>query len=192
LVEDNVVERTGHGGIAFEAELYWLEGPFNSSAKIVGNRLVDNGWGAFYADGLSAIMPAISVGNYFGQRLFPRMLTLGEQNRDFDIENNTIVRPAGFPIWVRNSERIKIVGNRIEEPFAAGRRPDFFNLTRLLTPSAAPGSEASSAALGAPYYGVLLQNTSEAEVSGNDVSGAPPWLKGERGDITLTELRPVK
>jgi len=192
LVENNVVERTAHGGIAFEAELYWLEGPFNSSAKIMGNRLVDNGWGAFYAEGLGPIMPAIDVGNYFGQRLFPRMLTRGEQNRDFDIENNTIVRPAGFPIWVRNTERIKVVGNRVEEPFAAGQRGDFFDLSRLLTPGAAADSEASAAALRAPYYGVLLQNTSEAEVSRNAITGAPSWFRGPRGDITLTDSSPVK
>jgi hypothetical protein len=183
-VEDNVVERTGHGGIVFEAELYWLEGPFNSRALIRRNHLADIGGGALDSLGISLTLAAIQVGNSFGQRMFPRMLTLGTQNTEIEITDNQVLRPVAFPIWVRNVDRAVVRGNRITAPFAGGALPGFIDMSRLLSPRAV-ASDRDRELLREPYYGVLLQNVSAATIGPNPVFGAPVYYKAELGTVTL-------
>lgn len=188
LIENNVIERTGHGGIVLEAELYWLEGPFNRGIRVMGNRVTDTGWSALDEKGVSVTLAGIQVGNYFGARLFPRMLTGGEQNDEIVIQNNQVIRPAAFPIWVRNTRRVAIEGNRIEQPFAAGPLPSILDLARLLSPGV-EGDEATLAVLREPYYGILLQNVGEAALSGNDVSAAVGFVRSGVGRANLS-LKP--
>jgi hypothetical protein len=184
VVENNVVERMGHGGIVFEAELYWLEGPFNSGVKIRGNRVEDVGWGGLDPKGVSVTLAGITVGNYFGERLFPRMMTAGLQNHDIEITGNRIVRPAAFPIWIRNSNDVTVTGNRIEEPFAAGALPSVLNLSRLLSPYVSAGETAMDT-LRTPYFSILLQNVEQMKVEKNQVVSAPAFYRKDFGSAVL-------
>lgn len=183
-VEDNVVERMGHGGIVFEAELYWLEGPFNSRARIRRNQVVDVGGGALDPQGASVTIAAIQVGNYFGRRLFPRMLTGGNQNTEIEITGNRIARSVAFPIWVRNTDRVSIRENRITAPFTGGRLPEVLNLSARLSP-AVSGRAADLELLREPYFAIFLQNVTSEKVEDNYVAGAPPFLRADLGIVTL-------
>jgi len=188
-IEDNLVERIANGGIVLEAELFWLEGPFNSSARVTGNRLVDIGWAGFDDVGVGIPLAAIQVGGYFGRRLFPRMLTTGEQSSDIVVSGNTIVHSAAFPIWIRNTAGAVVTNNRISAPFAAGPMSAVLDLSRLASPEATLSS-ADRETLHAPYYAVLLQNVTSADVQGNSVAEAPAFFRGPLGSVTLLNKAP--
>jgi hypothetical protein len=185
LVQNNVIQRIAHGGIVFESELYWLEGPFNSDAKIVDNRVEDVGWGAFDQKGVSVTLAAITVGNYFGDRIVPRVLTTGTQNHDIQIVNNQIVHPAAFPIWVRNSRNVVITGNNIDAPFAAGNLAQILDLSKLLA-AHLTADPASMNILREPYFSILLQNVKNYNVVDNHVKSPPAFYKGTLGSARLS------
>ena len=179
-IENNVIERTAHGGIVLEAEAFWFEGPFNRRIQVVGNHLRENGFGVFDHGGMSATMAAIHVGDYFGQRLFPRTLIADEQNEDIVIDNNDIERPAAFGILLMNTRGAQIDDNRIRSPFASGQNPGFFDLSRLLAKGWLPTADALDR-LKNPFYAIFVEAASNLQVSHNEVLNAPVFLKGDVG-----------
>jgi len=177
LVENNRIERTAHGGIVIEPELYWLEGPLAKNIRILNNALVQNGWSAFDRVGLGFSLAAIQVGTHFGKSIFPRTLVSGIHASNIEIAGNKIQQPAGFGILVMNSSGVRIADNTISGPFAAGPQPAYYDFSKLPDPKAGFSVEETSG-LDAPYYAIFLFATRDVSISGNSCKNPPPFLKG--------------
>ena len=175
LVEENRIERTGHGGIVVEPEFFWLEGPFAKNIRIRGNTLVRNGWASMDQSGFGVSHAAIQVGCHFGKRMFPRTLGAGMVNEDIEITGNRIAEPAGYAIMVMNTRRGTVADNRITAPFAAGEQPAFFDFSRL--PQGADLlSEEQRTALRSPREAIFVFGSEEITLRGNTVEQAPAFL----------------
>ena len=175
LVEENRIERTGHGGIVVEPEFFWLEGPFAKNIRIRGNTLVRNGWASMDQSGFGVSHAAIQVGCHFGKRMFPRTLGAGMVNEDIEITGNRIEEPAGYAIMVMNTRRGTVADNRITAPFAAGEQPAFFDFSRL--PQGADLlSEEKRTALRSPREAIFVFGSEEITLRGNTVEQAPAFL----------------
>lgn len=188
LVENNTIERTGHGGIVLAPEYYWLEGPVNSNVRVVGNRLSHNGWSTFDRVGITSSIAAIEIGSHFGKRLFPRTLVPGPLNFGVEILDNRITDPSGPGILVMNTDGIKIRNNSIKTPFAAGLVPGFYDWSKL--PSVKnPPEAAGGASFKEPFYGIFIFDSSHVEIAGNSVSNPPSFLKGAVGIGPRVDLK---
>ena len=175
LVEENRIERTGHGGIVVEPEFFWLEGPFAKNIRIRGNTLVRNGWASMDQSGFGVSHAAIQVGCHFGKRMFPRTLGAGMVNEDIEITGNRIEEPAGYAIMVMNTRRGTVADNRITAPFAAGEQPAFFDFSRL--PQGADLlSEEKRTALRSPREAIFVFGSEDITLRGNTVVQAPAFL----------------
>jgi hypothetical protein len=175
LVEENRIERTGHGGIVVEPEFFWLEGPFAKNIRIRGNTLVRNGWASMDQSGFGVSHAAIQVGCHFGKRMFPRTLGAGMVNEDIEITGNRIEEPAGYAIMVMNTRRATVADNRITAPFAAGEQPAFYDFSRL--PQGADLlSEEQRTALRSPREAIFVFGSEEITLRGNTVEQAPAFL----------------
>ena len=175
LVEENRIERTGHGGIVVEPEFFWLEGPFAKNIRIRGNTLVRNGWASMDQSGFGVSHAAIQVGCHFGKRMFPRTLGAGMVNEDIEITGNRIEEPAGYAIMVMNTRRATVADNRITAPFAAGGQPAFYDFSRL--PQGADLlSEEQRTALRSPRQAIFVFGSEEITLRGNTVEQAPAFL----------------
>jgi len=175
LVEENRIERTGHGGIVVEPEFFWLEGPFAKNIRIRGNTLVRNGWASMELGGFGVSHAAIQVGCHFGKRMFPRTLGAGMVNEDIEITGNRIEEPAGYAIMVMNTRRGTVADNRITAPFAAGEQPAFYDFSRL--PQGADLlSEEQRTALRSPREAIFVFGSEEITLRGNTVEQAPAFL----------------
>ena len=175
LVEENRIERTGHGGIVVEPEFFWLEGPFAKNIRIRGNTLVRNGWASMELGGFGVSHAAIQVGCHFGKRMFPRTLGAGMVNEDIEITGNRIEEPAGYAIMVMNTRRATVADNRITAPFAAGEQPAFYDFSRL--PQGADLlSEEQRTALRSPREAIFVFGSEEITLRGNTVEQAPAFL----------------
>jgi len=175
LVEENRIERTGHGGIVVEPEFFWLEGPFAKNVRIVGNTLVRNGWASLDASGFGVSHAAIQVGVHFGKRMFPRTLGVGMVNEQIEISGNRIEEPAGYAIMLMNTRQATVADNRITAPFAAGEWPVFFNFSKL-PQGAELLSEEQREALRAPQNAIFVHGCEEVTLRGNTVDQAPAFL----------------
>jgi len=185
LIQDNVVERTGHGGIVLTPEYFWLEGPVTSNIRVIGNQLHHNGWSAFDRVGITSSIAAIEVGAHFGKRLFPRTFVAGSLNSGLEIRDNKITEPAGFGILVMNATDVTISNNVITQPFAAGPQPVFYNFSKLPDPGAGYSQE-ETIKLNDPYYSIFLFATRNAVISGNSSEKPPPFLKGTEASVGST------
>ncbi len=175
LVEENRIERTGHGGIVVEPEFFWLEGPFAKNIRIRGNTLVRNGWASMELGGFGVSHAAIQVGCHFGKRMFPRTLGAGMVNEDIEITGNRIKEPAGYAIMVMNTRRGTVADNQITAPFAAGEQPAFYDFSRL--PQGADLlSEEQRTALRSPREAIFVFGSEEITLRGNTVEQAPAFL----------------
>jgi hypothetical protein len=176
LVEGNRIERTGHGGIVLDPEIFWLEGPFCRNIRVLDNTLVENGRASFDLAGFGVSHAAIQVGVHFGKRLFPRTLVSGILNEDVQITGNRIERPAGFGIMVMNTRRAVIADNTITSPFAAGEMPGFYDFSRM--PDAAANlTPEQRTALKSPADAIFLCRSEDVTLKGNRVEKAPAFLK---------------
>ena len=175
LVQENRVERTGHGGIVVEPEFFWLEGPFAKNIRIRGNTLVRNGWASLDQSGFGVTHAAIHSGCAFGRRMFPRTLGEGIVNEDIEITGNRIEEPAGYAIMVMNTRRATVTDNRITAPFAAGEQPTFFDFSRLPR-KAELLSEEQREALRAPRDAIFVFGSEEITLRGNTVEKPPAFL----------------
>lgn len=180
LIENNVIERTGHGGIVLGPEYFWLEGPVNSNIRVVGNRLSHNGWSAFDRVGITASIAAIEVEARLGNRLFPRTFVTGVLNVGVDILDNEIAESAGPGILVMNTKGIRLEGNVIKAPFSAGRISDFYDWSKLSIVPNPPGSQAE-ADFHEPFYGIFIFDSSDVVLGKNSVLDPPSFLKGDVG-----------
>jgi len=180
VVENNVIERTGHGGIVLTPEYFWLEGPVNSNIRIVGNRLLHNGWSTFDRAGITSSIAAIEVGSHFGKRLFPRTFVTGALNFGVEIRDNKIAEPAGPGILVMNTDGVKIEGNTISAPFAAGIVPGFYDWSKLSVAANPVGAD-NGVGFKDPFYGIFIFDSSGVTVGGNTVLEPPSFLKGDVG-----------
>jgi hypothetical protein len=180
LIRNNVIERTGHGGIVLMPEYYWLEGPVNSDIRVVGNRLSRNGWSTYDRAGLTSSIAGIEVSHHLGKRLFPRTLIPGYFNFGVEIRDNIITQPAGFGILVTNTAGVTVVNNVVREPFSAGPRPRFYTFSKMVDSETGFTKEQVSE-LDNPYYGIWLFTTKDAVVGGNSCEKRPPFLKGGEG-----------
>jgi hypothetical protein len=179
-IENNTVERTAFSGIVIEAEAFWFEGPFSRRIRIVGNHLHDNGWSTFLRNGMSSTMAAIHIGDYFGQKMFPRTLLPNLANEDITIQNNDISHEPAFGILVMNTKRAQIDNNKIDAPFASGQDATFFDMSKLLLKGWTP-DPATLAIAKDPWYAIYVEASTDVEASGNQVTNAPPFLKGDIG-----------
>lgn len=175
LIEENRVERTGHGGIVLDPEFFWLEGPFCRSVRVQNNTLVENGRASFDLAGFGVSHAAIQVGVHFGKRMFPRTLVSSILNEDIQITGNRIERPAGYAIMVMNTRQATVADNRITAPFAAGEWPAFFNFSKL-PQGAELLSEEQREALRAPRDAIFVHGCEEVTLRGNTVDQAPAFL----------------
>lgn len=174
-VEENRIERTGHGGIVVDPEFFWLEGPFAKNIRISGNTLVRNGWASLDSSGFGVSHAAIQVGCHFGRRMFPRTLGAGIVNEQIEITGNRIEEPAGYAIMVMNTREATVADNRIIAPFAAGERPAFYDFSQL------PGetghfSDEQREALRVPRDAIFVFGSAEVTQRGNTVEQAPGFL----------------
>lgn len=173
LIENNRIERTGHGGIVLEAEFFWLEGPFCRNIRVLNNTLVRNGWSSLDIAGFGVSHAAIQVGCNFGKRMFPRTLVSGVRNEQIRIENNRISQPAGYGIMVMNTRGAVVTGNSITAPFAAGPRPAFYDFSGL--PDAAAGLSAEERGkLKRPDNGIFIYRSEDVTLDGNSVEQPVP------------------
>jgi len=177
LVENNTIERTALSGIVLEPEYFWLEGPSNVNARIIGNHLSRNSWSAFSRTGLTSAFGAIEIGSDFGN-LFPREFVRGTFDYNIEIRNNFIREPAGMGILVMNTDGVRIDGNTIEAPFSAGVVPGYYDWSRLggrITPMDA----LNTAQLKDPFFAIFILDSRNIVVGKNAVLDSPPFLKGE-------------
>lgn len=175
-VENNVIERTMHGGIVIVPEHYWLEGPLAHDVIIRNNRLSENGWGAFERAGKTETIAAIEVGVHMGFRYFPWVILPGILNSEIKIESNIISRPASFGILVMNTHQLTITGNRISEPFAAGEVESFYDWTRLVeNPESL--AETTLQTLRKPYYPIFVLESTEVTLKDNESTDNPGFVK---------------
>lgn len=172
VVEDNRIERTGHGGIVLEPEFFWLEGPFCRNIRVQNNKLVENGRASFDLAGFGVSHAAIQVGVTFGKRMFPRTLVSGIMNEDIRITGNRIERPAGFGIMVMNTRRAVITGNAIVGAFAAGPMPAFYDFSNLPDDASALGAEERER-LKRPQDAIFVYRSEDITLGDNSVGQAP-------------------
>ncbi|HEY9759925.1 MAG TPA: right-handed parallel beta-helix repeat-containing protein [Oculatellaceae cyanobacterium] len=197
LIENNRIERTFSIGIALTPEVFWLEGPFLQRVKIVGNVLDSNYWYVFeMLAGQQQCGGAISVFNSFGRQLFPQTLVRGNQNRDVVITGNRINRPGLTGIFLANALNPSVEDNVVSQPFAAGPDPVHCDWSSLLVPGWT-GSKQELDILKAPYFGILLQESKNISISGNQVVNKGPYIRGDIGcgagiDPALSNTNKVK
>jgi hypothetical protein len=179
-IENNTIERVACGGIVLEAESFWLEGPYEKNIRVAGNHVKECGFNSLDPSGLSLPVAGIHVGDGFGAKQFPRTFLPNLANENITIENNDVASPAGFGIFVSNTTGVKIDNNRIDAPFASGDHLSFYDFSKLplkgwtLTPDLVE-------ALKQPCFATYIFASSDIEITNNQVTNPPAFLKGNIG-----------
>jgi len=176
LVENNTIKRTAFSGIVLEPEYFWLEGPANMNAHIVGNRLSRNSWSVFSRVGLTSAFGAIEIGSDFGN-LFPREFVRGTFDYNIEIRDNLIKQPAGMGILVMNTNGGQITGNTIVAPFSAGVVPGYYDWSKL-GGTKSPLDVRESVQLKDPFFAIFILDSKNIAVENNSILDPPPFLKG--------------
>ncbi len=161
LVENNRISNTGYNGIQVVTDWYFMEGMSARNLTIRGNEIINCATSLHGRLSYSLHNSAINIITCHRNWQFAAGTT---PNQDILIENNRIIDSGASGIAVGNATRVKVLNNRISNPFSMGFHP---GASRQLRDVAS---------------GIYVVESNDVELSGNKIEnlqdGVKPVVQG--------------
>ena len=114
-IEECEIAYQGNEGILLAPDLYWQEGPVVTNARVLRNKVS-------YSGKSSVALGAIAISAFDGEFGKSHYEMSSNVNSDIEILNNTLVNVDIPSIYIANSSRASVFGNRLSQGGAVGVR----------------------------------------------------------------------